>query len=75
MMLGDKLHTKKQRKYTFYVLKVNINFQRKKKTLKKVYQVQRQYTFKCVKKVYHLPFSFMQKGRLLQLALNSILYC
>ena len=57
-MLGDKLHIKKQRKYAFFlvearqtmfnthVLKVNINFQRKKKTFLKNYQTQRHYSFK-----------------------------
>jgi len=30
---GRQAAHKKQRKYTFYVLKVNINFQRKKKLL------------------------------------------
>jgi hypothetical protein len=46
---GRQVAHKKQRKYTFYthVLKVNINFQRKKKKLKKIrfHQAQRHYTF------------------------------
>ena len=68
MMLWDQLYTKNRRKYTCYThgLKVNINFQRKKKNFKKNNQSQRHYTCKVVN--YNTLSSY--KGRLFRFFLR-----
>jgi hypothetical protein len=63
MMIGDKLHTKKQRKYTCYAhdLKVNINFKRQNKLSKTFTQLDEIIPLKYCIEIYKCFWNIVTK--------------